>query len=157
VTGDFIRGQRRSQVWVVLLSRHLDFFKLGAPRVLQIVNDGKILVEVREQEHGEIKPGALHGQLSFLQIALLLLRLNACLDHVGMCHFAAVFQFHADVEESCGFCVRPLRGRVPALGHHQPVVGLGDGYDQSAGRDFRLGPRQCQSGGGPAIIRNIGE
>ena len=57
---------------------------------LQIVDHGEVLVEIREQQDGQIEPAALHIDLSFLQIALLLLRLDARLDHVGVGHFAAV-------------------------------------------------------------------
>ena len=158
VIGDFVCRQRRPQVRVVLLSRRLDFLK-GWERLgcLQVVDDGEILVEIRKQQHGQIEPGALHGQLRFLQIALLLLRLNPRLDHVGMRDFAAVLQFLADVEESRGFCVGALRGRVLALGHHQSVVRLGHGNDQAASGDLGLGPRLRQRGGGAAIVRNIRE
>src|SRR5258708_23855410 len=74
-----------------------------------------------------------------------------------MCHFAAAFQFHADIEKSFCLCVRTLRGSVPALRHDKPVVRLGNSDDQAARGDLSLGPRLRKGGCRAAIVRKTGE
>ena len=65
-------------------------------RGLEIVNDGEILIEIRKQQHRQVKTAALHAELGLLQVALLLLGLNPCFDHVGVSDLAAILQFLAD-------------------------------------------------------------
>ena len=151
---NFEGRQRRAQIGIVLLARSFNFGKRGQRLgSLQVIDHGEVLIEIGKQQHGQIEAAALHAQLRFLQVALLLLGLNPRLDHVGMRDFAAALQFLADVEESCRLGGCALRRRVFALGHDQSVVRLGHGDHESARwRSLpwpALAPALRKSGGNP--------
>jgi hypothetical protein len=90
--------QRSPQVRIVFLARHRHLGKRGQRlRSLKVVDHAEVLVPVMKNHDRQIQPAFLHGQLRLLQIALLLLRLDAGFDHIGPGHFAAVLQVLADL------------------------------------------------------------
>src|SRR5581483_1014321 len=104
-----------------------------------------------------IEPAALHGKLRLLQVTLLLLGLQASLDHVGVGDFASTFELLTDIQESGGFGGGPLLVGVFALGYEQAVIRLRYGYNQAAGCDFcpRAGLRRSRRR--TPVIREIGQ
>jgi hypothetical protein len=158
VIGNFECRQSRAQIGIVFLSRRFHFGKSRQGlRDLQVIYHGEVLIEIGKQQHGQIEAAALHAQLSFPQVTLLLLGLNPCLDYVGVRDLAPALQFLTDVEKSSRLGSSALRRRVLALGHDQSVVRLGYSDHQAARGDLGLGPGLRQGGGGAAIVRKIGE
>jgi len=45
-------------------------------RKLRVVNQGKVLVEVRKEQNGQLQARLVHGKLGFTQITLAVLRLD---------------------------------------------------------------------------------
>ena len=66
--------------------------KRGAGRRFHIVNDGEILAEIGEDEHGERDAGFFGGEHGILHVALALLDLNLRLDDIDVRGFAAGFE-----------------------------------------------------------------
>jgi hypothetical protein len=158
VTGGLIGSKGGAQVGIVFLACRCHLGERGQRfGTLKIVHHGEILVEISKKHHCEVQASALHGELRFLQIALLLLGLDVSLEHVGMGDLAPGLELLADIEKVRGFGRSSLLIRVLALRHDQAVVGLSDGDDQAAGGDFRPGARHGEGGGRAAVVRDIGE
>ena len=139
----FLQGaQRGPQFGILAGGRSLSFAKrrqrLGS---LQIIHHAEVLVEIRENQHGKFQPAAVHLELCFLQVALLLLKLNLGLDHIRVRHFAALFELLADIEKTPALGQGALRSIVLSLRHDEVVIGLHYGDNQAASRDFRTRPR----------------
>ena len=92
-----------------------------------------------------------------LQVALLLLRLNARLQYICVRHLAAAFQLLADVEEPRCLRGRALHVRVLALCHYQTVVSLSDTDYQAAPCDLGLGSSLGQQSRGAPVIGDVRE
>ena len=60
---------------------------------LQVIDDGEVLVEIREQQDRQIKREFVPCRVGLPEVALLLLGLYAGFDCVGVSDFAAVFEF----------------------------------------------------------------
>ena len=82
---------------------------------MQIVDERKVLIEIREQQHGELEAALLHIEAGLLQITLPLLGLDLRLDRIGMRHFAATLELLADAEEVLRLGSGPLRIGILAL------------------------------------------
>ena len=108
---------------------------------LQIVHHGKVLVEIREEQHRQIQPAAIHLQFSLLQIALLLMRQNLRLDHVRVCDLSAIFQLLADIEKVLALGCGALGRGIFSRRHDKAIVGLHHGHDQPTSGDLRPCPR----------------
>ena len=113
---------------------------------MQIIYNAEILVEIREDQHGQLQPAAVHLQLCFLQIAPLLLKLDLGLDHVRVRHFTALLELLADVQEPLCFCGGALGRGILQLRHHESVVGPHHSHDQPTRSNFRAGLRHRLGG-----------
>ena len=105
-------------------------------------------------EHRQLEAAAIHFELRFLQVALLLLKLYLGLDHIRVRHLAALFQFLADIEKAPALAGGALRGVILPLRHHEVVIGLDHRHHQPAGGDFGAGPRHCFRGPRAPIFRD---
>ena len=62
-----IAGENSAQIGIALLAGRFYFGECRQRlRSLQVVDNGKVLVEVRKQQHGQIQAAALHRDLGFL-------------------------------------------------------------------------------------------
>jgi hypothetical protein len=93
-------GLRGANVRAAAARQGLNLRKSGqGRRVVQIVGYREILAEILERQHRKARPRFIHGELTFLHVALLVRHLRLGHDAVAMRRFAAAFELLGDVHE----------------------------------------------------------
>src|SRR5262245_21067520 len=70
-------GCRRAKVGVPALRGLLEVLKTHeGRRELRVIDQRKVQIKVGEEQYRQVQPGFIHGELSFAQVTLPIVRLN---------------------------------------------------------------------------------
>jgi len=100
VTRGLHGGQRRADFRIVLGGLRFEFRLRRQRHVsMQVVADFEMIVEIGEEEHGQIQTGVQQPELCFLELAAAVLSLQVRLDNVRMGHFPALFKGQRELQK----------------------------------------------------------
>ncbi len=146
IVGRGLRGrQRRANIRVSL--RGLRFkFRLRRERHIsvQVVTNFKLIVEIREEEHGKVQTGIQQSEFCFLKLAAAVLGLQVRLDDVGMSHFPALFEGQRKLQKLFARIRGSCRGLKLFFSGGGGEVILHNRDDQAPGSDLRSRLRCCR-------------
>ncbi len=150
--------QRSADIGIVASSLLLDFRQGGQRHVgMEVVGKNEIVVEVRENQHGQVEPGIEEGQLCLLKLAPPVAHLELGFDDIGVSDLAAVLEILCEFQKFLALGGGFLGEVQPALRCQNTKVALDDGDYQAARGDFGSSARCRGRRGGPAKASNAGK